>query len=204
MLKNNSESTEVLDFWLGEDCNSPDWTEDNRRWYGGGEGFDFIIRDRFAPLVERALAGDLANWKRSARASMALIILLDQFTRNIFRSSPRAFEGDELARSVLDTALTRGFDRSLSYKERCFFYMPLEHSESLADQQRCVELFEALLAEAAVAYQANIGSSLNFAIKHRDIIREFGRFPHRNEILGRIATPEEIRYLADGGARFGQ
>ena len=135
---------------------------------------------------------------------MALIILLDQFTRNIFRGSPRAFEGDERARSVLNAALARGFDHSLSYKERCFIYMPLEHSESLADQQRCVELFEALLAQAPAAYHANIGSSLNFAIKHRDIIREFGRFPHRNEILGRMATPEEMRYLADGGARFGQ
>ena len=204
MLENNRESTEVLHFWFGEDCNNPDWAEDNRRWYGGGEGFDFIIRDRFATLVARALAGDLSNWKRSPRASMALIILLDQFTRNIFRGSPRAFEGDEQARSVLNAALTKGFDHSLSYKERCFIYMPLEHSESLADQQRCVELFEALLAEAPAAYHSNIGSSLNFAIKHRDIIREFGRFPHRNEILGRIATPEEIRYLADGGARFGQ
>jgi uncharacterized protein (DUF924 family) len=204
VLENHSESTEVLHFWFGEDCNNPDWTEDNRRWYSGGGDFDCIIRERFARRVEQALAGDLVNWERSPGASMALIILLDQFTRNIFRGSPRAFEGDERARSMLKAALIRGFDHSLSYKERCFIYMPLEHSESLADQQRCVELFEALLSEAPAAYHANIGSSLNFAIKHRDIIREFGRFPHRNETLGRMATPEEIRYLADGGARFGQ
>jgi uncharacterized protein (DUF924 family) len=204
VLESNSESTEVLNFWFGEDCNNPDWKADNRRWYSGGDSFDFSIRERFARLVERALAGDLANWERSPGSVMALIILLDQFTRNIFRGSPRAFEGDERARSVLNTALKKGFDLALSYKERCFIYMPLEHSESLADQQRCVELFEALLAEAPAAYHANIGSSLNFAIKHRDIIGEFGRFPHRNEILGRLATPGEIRYLADGGARFGQ
>jgi uncharacterized protein (DUF924 family) len=204
VLESNSESTEVLDFWFGEDCNNPDWAEDNRRWYSGGESFDCIIGERFARRVEQALAGDMEEWKRSPRMTMALIILLDQFTRNIFRGSPRAFEGDERARSVLNTALKKGFDHSLSYKERCFIYMPLEHSESLADQQHCVELFEALLAQAPAAYHSNIGNSLKFAIKHRDIIREFGRFPHRNEILGRIATPGEIRYLADGGARFGQ
>lgn len=203
-VENNSQQVQVLEFWFGDDCNHPDWREDNRRWYSGGEDFDRIIRERFAEPIEQALAGDLVSWEHSPSGCMALIIVLDQFTRNIFRGSPRAFEGDERARSVLNTALLKGFDRSLSYKERCFIYMPLEHSESQADQQRCVELFEALLAQAPEAYQSNIESSLGFAIKHRDIIREFGRFPHRNEVLGRMATPEEIRYLAAGGARFGQ
>ena len=203
-MENNSQPAQVLQFWFGEDYDNPDWKEDNRRWYSGGEDFDRIIGERFGEHVEQALAGELAQWERSPSGSMALIILLDQFTRNIFRGSPRAFEGDQRARSVLNAALTKGFDHLLSYKERCFIYMPLEHSESLADQQRCVELFEALLAEAPAAYQSNIGGSLNFAIKHRDIIREFGRFPHRNEVLGRIANPEEIRYLAGGGSRYGQ
>lgn len=194
----------MLRFWFGEGCAAPDWSADHRRWYGGGVDFDNTIREQFGMLVEQALAGELKSWLDSPGSAMALILLLDQFTRNIFRGTARAFAGDERARSVLLSSLRQGFDQALSYKECSFFYMPLEHSESLADQDRCVELFEALRAGVPEAYQSNISSSLEFAIKHRDIIRDFGRFPHRNELLGRVATAEEIRYLAEGGARFGQ
>ena len=204
ILENSGQVTAILRFWFGDDRNNPDWVEDNRRWYSGGEVFDNLIREQFSLQVEQALAGGLDDWAQSPDSAMALILLLDQFTRNIFRGSPRAFEGDEQARLFLETVLDRGFVRSMSFKERCFLYMPLEHSESLEDQQKCVALFEALLAEVPLEYKTNIASSLAFAVKHRDIILKFGRFPHRNQILGRDSTVKELQYLSKGGARFGQ
>lgn len=203
-LENNSEAAEVLLFWFSADCENPDWTADHRRWYAGGESFDKLICERFGGLVERALDGELDSWASSPASAMALIILLDQFTRNIFRSSARAFAGDPQARAVVTAMLEQGFDHQLSYKERSFAYMPLEHSESLQDQNHCVALFEALLTEVPQAYKANIRNSLEFAVRHRDIIAQFGRFPHRNALLGRVASAEEVSYLEKGGARFGQ
>ena len=132
------------------------------------------------------------------------MILLDQFTRNIYRGDARAFAGDPQARELVKQGLATGLDKALTPIQRSFFYMPLEHSESLQDQDQCVALFEQLLEEVPQQGKAVIQSSLDFAIKHRDIIRQFGRFPHRNQAIGRSSTPEEQAYLNSGGARFGQ
>ncbi len=202
--KDNRQVKELLDFWFGDSKNDPDWREQHRRWYGGGQKLDNDILQRFGNLVVQALAGELSAWQQSPDACMALLILLDQFPRNIYRGSARAFAGDEQARAALALALDGGFETSLSIVERSFLYMPLEHSESLGDQQHCVALFERLLAEVPRSFKGNIRNSLDFARKHRDIILLFGRFPHRNTLLGRESTMEERRYLDEGGARFGQ
>lgn len=203
-MENNENWPEILEFWFGDTMDDPDWSAHNKRWYSGGDRFDQAIRQRFGSQVDVALEHGLLHWERAAEPAMALILLLDQFTRNIFRGEARAFSGDERARRVLKHGLEHGFDQSLSYMQRSFFYMPLEHSENLADQNHCVELFERLLDEVPGTFKANIQSSLDFAVRHREIVSRFGRFPHRNQVMGRQTTEEEEQYLKEGGARFGQ
>jgi len=158
------------------------------KWFEKDTDFDEEIRRRFLAVHEAAAAGKLAAWEESAEGTLALLILLDQFPRNMFRGSARAFATDAQARTVAAGALLRGFDGAIA-DMRSFFYLPFEHSEDMADQERCTALYKA----------AGDTDGLKWAELHADIIRRFGRFPHRNAILGRTTTPEEQAFLDSGG-----
>lgn len=171
---------EVVKFWAEA---GPD------RWFSKDDAFDTEIRRRFLATHEAAVAGKLASWEATAEGALALLILLDQFPRNMFRQSPRAFATDAQARAVTAAALLRGFDAQVPANLRAFFYLPFEHSEDLADQERGLALYKA----------AGDTDGLKWAQIHCDIIRRFGRFPHRNAALGRATTAEEQAFLDDGG-----
>ena len=194
----------ILHFWFADIGNGFDVGVQNGLWFKGSAETDAIIAERFAAQVERALAGELHSWREQPESALALVLLLDQFPRNIFRGQARAFAGDELAGSVVSEALQQGFDQHLTFLQRTFLYMPLMHSECLSDQLRCVALFENLLSEVPADGKSVIGGNLKFARLHLELIERFGRFPHRNAVLGRESTAEEEAYLNGGGARFGQ
>jgi uncharacterized protein (DUF924 family) len=160
-----------------------------QKWFGKDADFDREIATRFLTAHEAAAAGGLADWEGTAAGALALLLLLDQFPRNMFRGSARAFATDPLARAVADRAIARGFDDSAASGERQFFYLPFEHSETLADQERSLALWR----------RAGDGTVDRYAEIHADIIRRFGRFPHRNAILNRATTPEEQAFLDAGG-----
>ena len=159
------------------------------RWFAADATFDAAIRDRFLPLYETAAQGLLAAWEDTADGALALLIVLDQFPRNLFRGSARAFASDAQARAVAARALARGFDLRFPNPERRFFYLPYMHSEDMDDQQRCLSLCAA----------AGDREGVDYAVIHAEIIRRFGRFPHRNAALGRLTTAEEAAFLAEGG-----
>ncbi len=166
------------------------WTDaSSDKWFSRNDGFDQEIRERFLATHEAAAAGELSDWEKTAEGALALLILLDQFPRNMFRGAARAFATDPLARAVAGRAIDNGFDRAVPKSMRNFFYLPFEHSEDLADQERCVALCQAGGDE----------NDIKWAQIHADIIRKFGRFPHRNAILGRETTPEEQAFLDGGG-----
>jgi uncharacterized protein (DUF924 family) len=162
-----------------------------RRWFAKDEAFDAEIRARFLQAHEAAARGELWAWESGAEGALALILLLDQFPRNLYRDSAHAFATDGAALCVAERAIARGFDALRTDKLPQFFYLPLMHAEDLSVQIRGVALFEAL--------GESFGESLKFAIEHRDIIARFGRFPHRNHTLGRMTTPEERTFLDGGG-----
>jgi uncharacterized protein (DUF924 family) len=168
---------QILDFWFSEKV-EPDWFRVN-------PALDQQIKQRFGDLYELARAGELSAWLESGETALALVILLDQFPRNMFRGTPRAFESDEQARGVSRVAIDRHFDRQRSAKESSFFYLPLMHSEDLLDQVECVRLYR----------RAKDEENLKYAIEHHDIIARFGRFPHRNRVLGRRNSDEEEEFL---------
>ena len=159
------------------------------KWFRKDDNFDSEIKTRFLNVYEAAAAGQLTAWESSAETALALLIVLDQFPRNMFRVDARTFAADALARAVADRALSRGFDQEVPAGERMFFYLPFEHSEDLADQERAVALFRA----------TGNADLLKWAELHADIIRRFGRFPHRNAALGRATTAPEQAFLDGGG-----
>jgi len=170
----------VLDFWFGLDP---------EKWYKKDAAFDAEIRERFLPTYEAAAAGQLSEWEQAPESTLALLIVLDQFPRNMFRGSPRTFAADARALAIAKGAVERGFDKTLDVQKRTFVYLPYEHSESLEDQERGVALNRA----------SGDAESLKWAELHADIIRRFGRFPHRNAVLGRSTTAEEQAFLDAGG-----
>lgn len=172
----------ILSFWFDE--------MKPYQWFRRDPAFDRTIRRRFGALHDAARLGKLDVWRAHPRHALALIILLDQFSRNIYRDDPRAFAQDDQALDVACEAIRRRFDRLYAPKERAFFYMPFMHSEDPAVQEQCVCLFKSSLPAT---------DNMPFAKSHRDIIKRFGRFPHRNRILGRTSTPAEIAYLKAGG-----
>jgi uncharacterized protein (DUF924 family) len=188
-------ATAILDFWLGQP-DSPERGTARDAWFRKDAAFDDTIRRAFADAVNVAVAGGYGEWCNTAGGALARVLLLDQFTRNIFRDTPRAFAGDARALATAEDAIRRGFDRELEPYGRWFLYMPFEHAEDAAAQRRSLELFGALGKEM------NDPSALQWAQKHADVIFRFGRFPHRNAILGRESTPEEIAFLAQQGSRF--
>jgi uncharacterized protein (DUF924 family) len=194
---------EILDFWFGPRPSAV-YGQSRPEWFRKDASFDAEIRARFGGAVETALAGGFADWidgrderpSSAARAALARVLLLDQFTRNIFRDSPRAFAGDTLALATAEVAIARGDDFALIPAERRFLYLPFEHSEDLATQERGIALYMRLRDETGDP------DPLLWAEKHATVIRRFGRFPHRNAVLGRESTPEETAFLAGPGSRF--
>ena len=186
---------DVLDFWFG----APGLPERGRKrdvWFRKDAAFDDAIRARFGAAVETALAGGFAHRDTDAEGALAHVLVLDQFTRNIFRDTPRAFAGDARALAIAEAAVVRGFDRALDPFGRWFLYLPFEHAEDADMQRRSLALFGALARETGDP------SPLEWAQKHADVIFRFGRYPHRNAILGRTSTPEEEAFLAQPGSRF--
>ncbi len=186
-----------LDFWFGPP-DHPERFHHKQIWFRSTPEFDAAVRAGFAADHEAAVAGVLAHWEEVPETALAQVMLLDQVPRNIFRSTPRAFASDPLALAATNLALARGFDQAVPPAWRPFFYLPLEHSEALADQQRGLDL---LLALPPVPGRPGDGHMTRL---HLEIIERFGRFPHRNAILGRPSTEEEIAFLAECEHRFGQ
>lgn len=177
---------DILDFWFVE--------TQPQQWFQVNEEFDQLIKDRFGGAYDKAVAGSYDDWQNNADGALALCILLDQFPRNMFRGTPKAFATDKKALIVSKYAVSKGFDQVLSVEKKRFLYLPFEHSENMNDQRTCVELFEKIKEDAPMGY--------TYALRHFEVIDKYGRFPHRNEILSRISTPEEEEYLAQEGSGF--
>jgi uncharacterized protein (DUF924 family) len=193
----------VLEFWFGplDEHGSADAVH-SQRWFTKDAAFDAEIRRRFGALHAAIAAGEQADWLASAREALAHVIVLDQFSRNLFRDSGQAFATDARALVAAELALDRGDARELLLAERMFLYMPLMHAENLATQQRCVELFRELAARAPEALRAQLDGATKFAERHLEIIERFGRFPHRNAALGRETTEAELEFLKQPGSSF--
>lgn len=195
---------EVLDFWLGDGVHKEWPTQDlGKRWFGGGAELDADISARFGAAVTTAVAGGLQDWEQPPLTRLALVILLDQFTRNVFRGKAQAFAGDARAQQLVLQTIAAGEDLQLPWAGRVFLCMPLMHAENLALQDECVASFSRLVADAPASLKARLQNNLDFARQHRDIVVRFGRFPYRNAVLGRTDTPEEKDFLLKG-PRFGQ
>lgn len=184
---------DVLDFWFGPG----DGDGARPEWFRKDPAFDALIGQRFGALIDAALAGSLDGWSASPRAALARIVLLDQFTRNAFRDTPRAFAGDVRALAAARDLVARGLDRQLPPRWRAFAYLPFEHAEDAAAQQESLRLFGDLATEHPA-----LADLLVWARKHADVIARFGRYPHRNTILGRRDTSAEQAFLAEPGSRF--
>lgn len=184
--KDDQAIQDLLTFWFSK--------ETKARWYASTPVFDDHCRQRFGDLAAKAARGELTDWEQKADGALALGLLLDQIPRNIHRASPKAFENDPTAVDVVARAIERGLDRLLSEERRNVFYLPFMHSEKLADQERGVQLYTELGNENGLAY----------AKDHADIIKRFGRFPHRNKIVGRTSTEEEQAFLDAGAKDYGQ
>lgn len=194
---------EIHHFWFGEIREERSYFLDQTKlWFQKSDQTDQLIREKFeTPLID-ASQGKLDDWKESPQGFVSLIILLDQFPRNIYRNTKRAFEFDSQALSLSQEMIEKKWDQKLTVSERLFAYLPFEHSESLKDQEKSMELFRTLKDEAPEAIQKSAESLIDFAQRHYDIIHRFGRFPHRNEILGRPSAPEEIEFLKQKNSSF--
>ncbi|MEZ9871121.1 DUF924 family protein [Vibrio sp. 10N.261.51.C6] len=175
---------DVLEFWFDE--LTP------KDWFTGGAEIDTLIESRFSELHKAAIQGELFEWRQTAQGRLAEIIVLDQFSRNIGRKSPTAFSAEPMALALAQEAVAGGFDHQLNEQQKSFLYMPYMHSESLLVHEQAVELFS----------QTGLEHNLDFEFKHKVIIERFGRYPHRNEVLGRASTPEEIEFLQQPGSSF--
>lgn len=194
---------EVLSFWFGELDEHGLADEAHRsRWFQKSDAFDAAIRDRFMDDYQAIARGEREAWLETPRGWLAYLIVLDQFSRNMFRGDPAMYAQDERALAATHAGLARDFDQQLAGHMRVFSYMPLMHSEALADQQNCVERFAAFKAACDGPLEASVAYNLRFAEEHRDIIADWGRFPHRNEILGRKSTSEELAFLEQPGSSF--
>ncbi len=190
-----SEAEEVLSFWFGNE-GEPGYGEFREAWFRKDPAFDDKVRERFGSLYERAAAGELDDWREDPRSCLALVICLDQFPRNMFRGDGRTHAADGKALETARHAVERAHDRELAPLQRMFVYMPFMHSENLEDQRRSVELF------ARLAEKPGAPDVTSYAVGHKEIVERFGRFPHRNEILGRKTTPEEAEFLKGPNSSF--
>jgi uncharacterized protein (DUF924 family) len=185
---------DVLDFWFDDASKA--------MWFDRSDAFDAAVRERFGDTLTHALRGDLDSWAASPEGWLALLIVRDQFSRNLYRDDARAWAGDPDTQVIALDGIARGDDQRLSPLQRVFAYMPLEHAESMVLQTHCVHLFERLIAGLPEEERSSFQSYLQFARRHHDVVAQFGRFPHRNAILGRADTPAEQAYLATPGAGF--
>ncbi len=194
---------QILDFWFGP-LPSPIFfpVEKISTWFANSPDSDWQIRENFSQDIVKAMRGELNSWRETPRGRLALIVLLDQFPRHIYRNQPQAFTADSMARGLVIEGLQKGDDKRLYPVERAFFYLPLEHTEDLAMQNLSVELYQQLLAQSSVMIRPQMQEFLRFAILHWQHIIQFGRFPHRNAILGRESTPEEVVFLTQWKRSF--
>lgn len=194
---------DILLFWFGQlgDDGRADEAHAARFWRKDAE-FDEEIRRRFGATYDAVRRGEHDDFLESARGRLAYVIVLDQFARNMFRGSARSFEADAQALRAAREGVERGHDRQLRGEERVFLYMPFMHSESLADQERCIELFRAFRDESSGKLREALDNNVGFAIRHRDIIQQWGRFPHRNALLGRASTADELAFLQQPNSSF--
>ena len=190
-----SRAGEVLDFWFGRE-DDPEYGQFRDEWFRKDSEFDARVTEQFADLYEEAAAGELEGWRDEAESGLALVIVLDQFPRNMFRGDGRTHAEDDRALGTSKYAVEHALDRELPAFQRMFLYMPFMHSESVEDQRRSVEMFERLAGEPGAP------DVVSYAVSHRDIVERFGRFPHRNEILDRETTPEEAVFLTTEGSSF--
>lgn len=190
----------ILNFWFGLET-ADSYGDYRKAWFVKDADFDRQIKAQFLDDVHRARVGDYDDWRSTPKSAVALLILLDQFPRNIYRGDPRSFATDAKALGVARSLVDMGADKLLIPVQRFFVYVPFEHSEELADQDRCVALMRSLNEEFP-DLDSGLKGGLDYAIRHREVIERFGRFPHRNEILGRESTPEEIEFLKQPGSRF--
>lgn len=194
---------DILDFWFGSDPDESRLLAENTpRWFTRDAGFDAEIRSRFGTAFAEAERGQFDSWVDGPESCLALLILLDQFSRNLHRGSPAAFGSDARAQQLCLEGLRRGHDRALSRPQRVFFYLPLEHAENLSLQHMSVALFAALRDKAPEPVRSHYEGFLRYAEAHREVIAAHGRFPHRNAVLGRASTAAELDYLAQPGAGF--
>lgn len=193
----------VLEFWFGTLGASGAADEAHRKsWFTKDAAFDARLTERFGPLHEALATGRCSEWLESTRGRLAFVIVLDQFSRNMFRGDPRSFANDRRALEVALRGVDAGDDRKLARDERSFLYMPFVHSEDLTMQDRALSLFTTFRDEQPEAERGPVANSLRYAEMHRNIIARFGRFPHRNAVLGRPSTPEEIEFLKGEGSSF--
>ncbi len=177
MKKDDDLVEEILDFWFSDEVRP--------KWFNSTPEFDDLLRSRFEKLWELARAGSYDHWEQEAQSALALVIVLDQFPLNMFRQDARQYSTEAHARNIARGAIERGLDEQLTPAQKAFLYLPFMHSESIEDQERSVALYE----------KAELADNLAYARHHRDVVKRFGRFPHRNEVLGRQSTEEEIEYL---------
>ncbi len=190
----STDAKNILDFWFA--VGTGEEGKPRPIWWSRSDAFDAEIRDRFGALHARASSSDLDDWRRQPESALALVILLDQFSRNLYRGTPAAFANDAHALVIAREAVSKDFDRALAPLYGQFFYLPFMHSEVLADQDRCVALFEAMTG------LPDRENSLKAAHRHREIIARFGRFPHRNQALGRASTEAEVLFLKEPNSSF--
>ncbi|WP_413111660.1 DUF924 family protein [Thaumasiovibrio sp. DFM-14] len=199
-----SEYEPILDFWFGEMDGEVTRINRNKLWFGGDEESDTVITEKFREWVSRASLGQLSDWCETPRGTLALIILLDQFSRNIYRGLSAAFRHDPFALAICRKGLSVNFDQALMPIERVFFYLPLQHSESLDDQEESIFRFDQLRKQVSPDHKQLFEGFYQYALRHYHIVRDFGRFPHRNAACGRLSTLAEMDWLAVSGERFGQ
>ena len=197
---------EVLDYWLADAAEAgPDELNAHfQRWFQGGKETDQEIKDRFGKTVDQAAGGKLPEWENSVDGILALIILLDQFTRNVYRGTGKAFAFDAKAFRLSQKLIESGEDRKLAWPQRGFAYMPMQHAEDRDIQAKGVDTFAGLVDDVPDDLKKIVTGFLSSAREHKAIVDQFGRFPHRNKVLGRESTEEELAYLATGAKRFGQ
>lgn len=197
--------SDIVAYWLGPALDGPEIAYARRDWwYDGPPSADAEIRSRFGEHVARACNGELEDWRATPEGTFALILLLDQFTRNIYRNTPDAYLGDKQAFEIMQGAMDRGLDQDLHLVARIWFYHPYHHAEDLAEQDRGIALLNTLLNISPEPWHRYIGRSIKGWTRHRNIVARFGRFPHRNAVLGRENTDDERAFLNDDGEAFGQ
>jgi uncharacterized protein (DUF924 family) len=200
----DNRANEVLAFWFADALTSAEaTTRQHRRWFMQSDEFDRDIAERFGALPVQAAQGQMRAWRQAPASALALVIVLDQFPRSLYRNSARAFAFDAKALAEAQAAIEHGHDDALHPLQSAFFYTPFEHAENLQMQHRSVQLFEHLRERAPAGLAPLFEGFLEYARRHRDVITQFGRFPHRNALIGRSATADEIAYLSGGGETFG-